>query len=321
MSMSTNYFHHLFWVLIWNEPNQIHVYAPCLFHVSRSEWRGPGGMQEAVFSFLQTLGDPQELHVFSWSYSKSVSGRNFCVTFFLCQDSVVVLLDDAWCKVQGDLPVQLVGVIFRWAQPWYCFKLFLDDFVIRRRSLSNCSCTQEAYSSLPVDGEFVSKVLPDACTFPARRVVFFLGLLADLWKQKGWNLKAVEVSVVTISFCWSKHRLPFWFISHKIGCRFKVVHAACCPQLECRHHTSVGNWHHELFQMEYDFELCFWPHFLLICLVIKVSAQDIAKITQDVWDRALGWVCFRCLKLFSWGRQGPRGCNCLGSRESKLADP
>ena len=137
------------------------------------------------------------------------SGRNFCVTFVLWQDSVVVLLDNAWCKVQGDFPVQLVGVIFRWSQPWYyCFKLFLDDFVIRHRSLSNCSCTQEAYSSLPVDGEFVSKVLPDACTFPARRVVFFLGLLADLWKQKGWNLTAVEVSVVTISFWWSKHRLP-----------------------------------------------------------------------------------------------------------------
>ena len=120
------------------------------------------------------------------------SGRNFCVTFVLCQDSVVVLLDDAWCKVQGiDQCSWLVSfsIIFRWSQPWCCFKLFLDDFVIRRRSLSNCSCAQEAYSSLPVDGEFVSKVLPDACTFPARRVVFFLGLLADLWHQKVWNLK------------------------------------------------------------------------------------------------------------------------------------
>ena len=58
---------------IWKEPNQIHVYAPCLFHVSRSEWRGPGGMQEAVFSFLQTLGDPQELHVFSWSQVDGIS--------------------------------------------------------------------------------------------------------------------------------------------------------------------------------------------------------------------------------------------------------
>lgn len=314
MSMSTNYFHHLFWVSIWNEPNQIH---PCLFHVSRSEWRGPGGMQEAVFSFLQTLGDPQELHVFSWSQVDGISVSPSSYVRILWWYFWTIL--DARSK-GTDLCSWLVsfsdGHNHDIALSW-C----LDDFVIRRRSLSNCSCTQEAYSSLPVDGEFVSKVLPDACTFPARRVVFFLGLLADLWHQKGWNLKAVEVSVVTISFWWSKHRLPFWFISHKIGCRFKVVHAACCPQFECRHHTSVGNWHHELFQMEYDVVLCFWPHFLLISLVIKVFAQDIAKITQDVWDRALGWVCFRCLKLFSWGRQGPRGCNCLGSRESKLADP
>lgn len=34
---------------------------------------------------------------------------------------------------------------------------------------------QEEYPSVPVVGDFVSRVLPDARTFPARRVVFFLG--------------------------------------------------------------------------------------------------------------------------------------------------
>ena len=284
MSMSTNYFHHLFWVSIWidlertkSNPCVRSMLIPC-FPIRMAR---PGRNAGSGFLLFADIGRSTGA---SRIFLKP-SGRNFCVTFVLCQDSVVVLLDDAWCKVQGiDQCSWLVSfsIIFRWSQPWCCFKLFLDDFVIRRRSLSNCSCAQEAYSSLPVDGEFVSKVLPDACTFPARRVVFFLGLLADLWHQKVWNLKAVEVSVVTISFWWSKHRLPFWFISHKIGCRFKVVHAACCPQLECRHHTSVGNWHHELFQMEYDFVVCFWPHFLLISLVIKVFVQDIAKIIQDV---------------------------------------
>ncbi len=57
-------------------------------------------MQEAVFSFLQTLGDPQELFFLEAKWTEMFD------TFFLCQDSVVVLLDDAWCKVQSI--VQLV---------------------------------------------------------------------------------------------------------------------------------------------------------------------------------------------------------------------
>ena len=44
------------------------------------------------------------------------------------------------------------------------------------RSLSR-EC-EEAYPSVPIGGRFVSKLLPDARTLPARRVVFFLGLLS-----------------------------------------------------------------------------------------------------------------------------------------------
>eukprot|EP00434_Breviolum_minutum_P028788 symbB.v1.2.025461.t1/scaffold2453.1/size78854/6 len=109
---------------------------------------GPGGMQEAVFSFLQTLGDPQ--------------------------DSVVVLLD-------------------------------------------------EAYDSLPVDGEFVSKVLPDACTFPARRVVFFLGCPRSVAKAQeaaiAWAAEKANWQILRFSLGWISE------FTSKIVSRLKVWNA------------------------------------------------------------------------------------------------
>ena len=65
---------------------------------------------------------------------------------------------------------------------------------------------EEAYPSVPIGGRFVSKLLPDARTLPARRVVFFLGLLfaecsgKDFVFHCGWSL------YVFFFFC----HLKFW---------------------------------------------------------------------------------------------------------------
>lgn len=85
----------------------------------------------------------------------------------------------------------------------------------------------EAYPSVPIGGRFVSKLLPDARTLPARRVVFFLGCpravtsvqeTAIAWAAEKANWQLLRFSLGSISEFTSKivSRLKLLHACHKL---------------------------------------------------------------------------------------------------------
>lgn len=118
----------------------------------------PNGLREAVLSFLQKLGAEA-------SRACAVLARSLRV-FRIRPWCCLMTLDrflTASSKTIHNL-MKLDGFLMN-SYVFLCFLDQTDAFMM----------FQEEYPSVPVVGDFVSRVLPDARTFPARRVVFFLG--------------------------------------------------------------------------------------------------------------------------------------------------
>eukprot|EP00435_Cladocopium_sp_Y103_P071363 s304_g37.t1 len=81
----------------------------------------------------------------------------------------------------------------------------------------------EAYPSVPIGGRFVSKLLPDANTFPARRVVFFLGCPRAVTSVQeaaiAWAAEKANWQLLRFSLGWISE------FTSKIVSRLKLLHA------------------------------------------------------------------------------------------------